>query len=879
MKIKLLILSLCIIFVSFMGIPNVKLKASAPLLLFDDTPVTNGSPIPDDYQFGVMGTDHSVVGIRPASGDNFDIEAYTDTTFTTMFESSTSTEDNVDFIVLDKTAWMSPPNRGARVTSGTRGYVIEMENDVEDYLTTDSWSGTMDSFPGNPVLDRGPPGSWDDDSIGGGDIHYDGTTYHAWYTGGDGSYARIGYATSPDGITWTKHPSNPVVDIGSPGSWDDKRAMGPTVVYDGTTYHMWYSGSDNTYRIGYATSPDGIAWTKSLANPVLNPGPGSWDSDHVSSNMVFYDGITYHMWYAGRDGLNHRIGYATSPDGISWTKSASNPVLNLGPSGSWDDDHVITPRILYNATTSTYEMWYTGSDGLYYRVGYATSPDGISWTKYAGNLCPGTLGDGCVFDLGLSGSWDDFRVAVSTVFYNEMTYHMWYVGMSTTFNRLGYATSQDGINWTRYTYTEVLDAYQILGITIGMPYTITLDVPATIDLDLFIFDTTGGRDDAIVSSTNIGAGIDESIAFIAPVSGDYLLVITNEDGGTGTYFLNQNLQPVADPNGPYIINEGNQIIFDGTSSYDSDGTVERYDWDLNGDGTFETTDAGSTLVTTWGDDYNGTVGLKVQDNTGLWSVPAYTNVTVNNVAPDIINLNYTIYYFEPRTQGYWKHQCKIEEPYGDHVGIQDEYIETIAVQSQVFFDVMSKDEVCAILDPPDKSIMKDKAKLQLIALWLNIVSGKLSLNASINLPTLTSSNTLNEVIDEIEDTILNSDDKDELERVKDIADSINNGIGITTRMVDFEVMAWDPGSDDLTFEWDFGDGSVITKTYFNEQGNNPPPDVGSPDPYPSSDGTFPFSAQDITSYSYVTSGSYTLKLKVTDDDAGTAEVILTLIIN
>ncbi len=47
--------------------------------------------------------------------------------------------------------------------------------------------------------------------------------------------------------------------------------------------------------------------------------------------------------------------------------------------------------------------------------------------------------------------------------------------------------------------------------------------------------------------------------------------------------------------------------------------------------------------------------------------------------------------------------------------------------------------------------------------------------------------------------------------------------------------ATDPGSDDITFTWDWGDGTSATaKTYFN--------DGAGPDPYPSHGGTSPFTA-------------------------------------
>ena len=73
----------------------------------------------------------------------------------------------------------------------------------------------------------------------------------------------IGYATSPDGIAWTKSGTAAVLpNLGY--DWDST-PYHPSVIYDGTVYHMWYSGCDysgSTCQEGYATSPDGATWTR-----------------------------------------------------------------------------------------------------------------------------------------------------------------------------------------------------------------------------------------------------------------------------------------------------------------------------------------------------------------------------------------------------------------------------------------------------------------------------------------------------------------------------------------------------------------------------------------------------------------------------------------
>jgi len=245
--------------------------------------------------------------------------------------------------------------------------------------------------PDSPVLGPGPPGSWDSRGHWLSEVVFDGSIYHMWFEGleEDVGSRGIGHATSTDGVEWTKDP-NPVLVQGDSGEWDDHRVAHLGVVYDGTLFHMWYSGvfNDGTVRVGYATSPDGSVWTKSDHNPVMDVGPpGSWESVGVSSSTVILDGDVYRMWYVGASWETTfvaRIGYAESPDGIVWTRQPE-PVLDVGmASGSFDRRVVAHPEVVFDG--NLYHMWYAGDDqDGHRRIGYATSADGIEWAKYPDN--------------------------------------------------------------------------------------------------------------------------------------------------------------------------------------------------------------------------------------------------------------------------------------------------------------------------------------------------------------------------------------------------------------------------------------------------------------------------------------------------------------
>ena len=100
-----------------------------------------------------------------------------------------------------------------------------------------------------------------------------------WYGGGDSisvgakfAYkGSIGYATSPDGVTWTKFVDNPVLVAGSLGEWDEFQVIIPEVIYEGSTYHMWYNGLNNNFfpfRIGYAVDSTTITSVRELKSDI-----------------------------------------------------------------------------------------------------------------------------------------------------------------------------------------------------------------------------------------------------------------------------------------------------------------------------------------------------------------------------------------------------------------------------------------------------------------------------------------------------------------------------------------------------------------------------------------------------------------------------------
>ena len=235
----------------------------------------------------------------------------------------------------------------------------------------------------NPVLEPGPPGSWDEMQINQASVLFKDNIYHLWYSGIDiFNDNRIGYATSPDGISWTKDSLNPVINHGDPGNWDDEEVMHPYVLFEDNTYKIWYNGHDGvTQRILYATSPDGRLWTRFTQHPMLEPGLlGQWDDFELGPLCVVHFENSFHMWYTGWNYADSiQIGYATSPNGIDWTKDTI--ALSPGEPGKWDDKAVGMPFVIVDVEDTLYKMWYGGRDGTLFQTGYATSRFVVSVEK------------------------------------------------------------------------------------------------------------------------------------------------------------------------------------------------------------------------------------------------------------------------------------------------------------------------------------------------------------------------------------------------------------------------------------------------------------------------------------------------------------------
>ena len=100
-----------------------------------------------------------------------------------------------------------------------------------------------------------------------------------------------------------------------------------SVLREGDTYRMWLSWRPKA-SLALVESKDGIHWSEP-PQIVLGPRKESGWEDDINRPYVLKRGDTYHMWYTGQARGHSSIGYAISPDGVTWKRMSDKPVLDL----------------------------------------------------------------------------------------------------------------------------------------------------------------------------------------------------------------------------------------------------------------------------------------------------------------------------------------------------------------------------------------------------------------------------------------------------------------------------------------------------------------------------------------------------------------------
>ena len=234
--------------------------------------------------------------------------------------------------------------------------------------------------------------------------------------------------------------------------WMKTHAMDPTVdfLYD-DIFRIYFCGrnENNQSLIGYVDIDinDPFKIIESPEEPILGLGTlGAFDDNGVTASCIINHNGEKYLYYIGwkprsttRFGL--MTGLAISKDnGNTFSRYSRAPILSL------------TDREPYSILTAPYVikdkdewmMWYVSCEGWVhadlpkYNIKLATSRDGINWVQDA------------IVCLDFKDE-NETALARPCILKEDGIFKMWlsYKTLDQTY-RIGYAESDDGINWTRF---------------------------------------------------------------------------------------------------------------------------------------------------------------------------------------------------------------------------------------------------------------------------------------------------------------------------------------------------------------------------------------------------------------------------------------------
>jgi hypothetical protein len=184
----------------------------------------------------------------------------------------------------------------------------------------------------------------------------------------------------------------PVLTPGENGIYDDSGAGMSYIININGKEHLYYIAWNLKVKVPWLNTIGLAIWNEekqAFIKPSRVPVLDRSDEDPftVSYPCVIHDNGIYKMWYGSnltwgngqKEQMDHVIKYAESTDGINWKRS-----YDVAIPLTHKNEYAISRPCIRKAADDSYEMWYSyrgNGDITTYRIGYATSPDGLSWTR------------------------------------------------------------------------------------------------------------------------------------------------------------------------------------------------------------------------------------------------------------------------------------------------------------------------------------------------------------------------------------------------------------------------------------------------------------------------------------------------------------------
>ena len=237
--------------------------------------------------------------------------------------------------------------------------------------------------------------------------------------------SRIGVATlQPLSASVVAIGDDPVFDIGVRGAFDENGVSYPWIVDRENDRLMYYVGWMPTVltpfqnHLGLALQEGRGPWRRHSRAPILERTDEEFLS--IGSAAVLHEFDRWRMYYtcfrAWGEGASdpkhiYVIKYAESVDGVEWRRP-NHVCVDIAADGEYS---IGRPSVLHDA--NLYHMWYSYR-GREYRIGYAWSNDGVTWTR---------RDDLARIDVSDTG-WDSQAICYSHVFRFEDDLYMLYCG-------------------------------------------------------------------------------------------------------------------------------------------------------------------------------------------------------------------------------------------------------------------------------------------------------------------------------------------------------------------------------------------------------------------------------------------------------------------
>lgn len=329
--------------------------------------------------------------------------------------------------------------------SGSEGIYTSPVQDMKTVglISTDwiaQWTAPQrwNKYSHNPIYGPKQTGAWDDWCNGVSIVRNpDGETYKMYYGGHAGAGVGFAEARIADPVSWTEHPSSPVLKPRT-DNWEGNFINQPRVVkVTDTHWRMYYTGwgfkgKGTTWAMGLAESHDsGVTWKRCMDGPLVARGDDhSPDGGGACVPMVIRVGELWYMWYTAMviipDRQSIHLCLATSSNGVDWEKHPESPVLSddfaSGPARN------VTSRNYVRHENGVFQMWYSHAKPDY-RIRYAESLDGIHWERSPLHLA---------LDASPKPAWDDEMVEYPEVDIVDGQWRLWFCGNG--FGNVGFAT-------------------------------------------------------------------------------------------------------------------------------------------------------------------------------------------------------------------------------------------------------------------------------------------------------------------------------------------------------------------------------------------------------------------------------------------------------